>query len=65
MDEYYHIFTDVWRLFRTMLNDPDRFSYGWWERWVAENNALGKKYPGRFTRDLINAMTGEMERIKE
>ena len=62
-EEYYRIFTDAWRLFRDMMDANDRFSDPWWERWVQLTNEFGWKHQGRFTRDMICAMTSEMERI--
>lgn len=58
----YGMFTDVWRLYKQYadIRQPEDNR---WELFVAEAGALAKKYGnGRFVRDLIMAVTDELER---
>ena len=60
--EYYRIWTDLWRWFRSMNDDPERFQPGWWERLVNESNQLGAKYPG-IGKNIVLAVIEEFETV--
>lgn len=64
-EQYYHMITDMWRIFRGAIEDPDRFSEAWWQKWIKLTNRFGERYPEKLSKNLICAFTWELERIRE
>ena len=64
-EDYYHIITDLWRLFRCFLAAPDAFSQTWWQRWVDETNKFKDRPQYEFTKNLACTFTAELERLRQ
>lgn len=61
LKQVYSMFTDVWKLYKNHANIED--SDGFWEGLISDSEELAEKYnQSRFVRDLLGAVTADMER---
>lgn len=62
LKKVYGMFTDSWRLFKKFA-DIQQLEDARWQQFVNESDSIAKRYDnGRLVRDLLLAVTRELER---
>ena len=62
VQQEFNFFSEIWKLFKTLLPVSDKDDEEYWERAVHGIAELMKKYPGELYKDISLAILNELER---
>lgn len=58
----FNMFSDIWKVYKTLLPVGTADDEKYWDEVLNAVSEIMKKYPGKFTEDLLLAVVSDLER---